>query len=137
MASDGTSAQELTRRLVARATDESEAPDGSALAVLEACERTYRELTRRLGQTGSNALLTRALAQARTEHPVLKEIRIGGSSKASLDGVTEAVQVHGVPKVAAGLEATLEKLLDLLSRLIGADMVVRLVESSANTGNAR
>lgn len=136
MASDGTSTQELTRRLVARASAGSEAPDGSALAVLAACERTYRELTRRLGQTGSNALLTRALAQAQAAHPVLKEIRIAGTSKTSLDGVTEAVQAHGVSKVAAGLEATLENLLELLSRLIGADMVVRLVESSAHNGNA-
>jgi hypothetical protein len=136
MASERPSAQELTRRLVARAAVTSDGRDGSSLAVLAACERTYRELTRRLGQTGSSALFTRALAQAQAEHPALKEIRVGSSSKASLDGVSEAVQAHGVPQVTAGLEAVLETLLGLLSRLIGDDMVVRLVESSAHNGNA-
>jgi hypothetical protein len=136
MASDGRNTQELTRRLVARASTGSEGPDASALAVLAACERTHRELTRRLGQTGSNALLTRALAQARTGHPVLKAIRIGSNAKSSLDGVAEALKVHGVSQVAAGLETTLEKLLDLLSRLIGDDMVVRLVGQSTDNENA-
>jgi hypothetical protein len=136
MATDAPSAQELIRRLVARAAATSDGPTGSPLAVQAACERTYRELTRRLGQTGSSALFSRALAQAQVEHPALGGIRIGASSKASLEGVTEAVRAHGAPQVAAGLEATLEKLLGLLSRLIGDDMVVRLVESSAHNGNA-
>ena len=135
MASDALNAQELTRRLVARASSADNGQNDPSLAVQTACERTYHELTRRLGQTGSSALLTRALVQAQTEHPVLKEIRLGGSSKTTLNGVKEAVQAHGVPAVAAGLEATLEKLLGLLSRLIGDDKVARLVESSAHNGN--
>ena len=136
MASEPLTAQELTRRLVARAASANNGAGASPLAVQAVCERTYHELTRRLGQTGSSALLTRALVQAQTEHPVLKEIRVSGGSKTTLDGVNEAVEAHGAPPVAAGLEATLEKLLGLLSRLIGDDMVVRLVESSAHNGNA-
>ena len=136
MASDAPSAQELIRRLVARAATTSDGQTGSPLAVQAACERTYGELTRRLGQTGSSALFSRALAQAQVEHPALKGIRIGANSKASLDGVAEAVRMHGAPQVIAGLEAALEKLFVLLSRLIGDDMVVRLVESSAHNGNA-
>lgn len=131
MPSDTLSPRELTRRLVSRSVPPSETPDGAALAVHAACERTYRELTRRLGATGSDALVTRALAQAQADHPLLKEIRISGQSKPGLDGVTGAVQAHGAPAVAAGLEAALEKLLGLLGRLIGDDMVVRLVEASA------
>jgi hypothetical protein len=38
--------------------------------------------------------------------------------------------VHGVPAVAAGLEAVLETLLGLLGRLIGDDMAMQLVEQN-------
>jgi hypothetical protein len=124
-------ARELTRRLVARAATPSDTPDDLLPAVHAACERTYRELTVRLGSTGADALVTRALAQAQAEHPVLKEIRISGQSNPGLDGATGAVQAHGAPAVAAGLEAALEKLLALLGRLIGDDMVARLVEATA------
>ena len=109
-------------------------PDSAALAVQAACERTYRELTRTAWPKWVRALLTRALAQAQAEHPLLKEIRVG---RGGLDGVTAAVQAHGAPAVAAALEAVLETLLDLLGRLIGDDMVARLVEQSAPDRNAR
>ena len=134
MPTDTLSARELTRRLVARSAAQSDAPDSVALAVHAACERTYRALTRSIGSTGSHALLTRARAQTQGEHPLVKEIRIGGPSEAGLNGVTDLVQTHGAPAVVAGLEAVLERLLGVLGRLIGDDMVARLVEQSAPIG---
>lgn len=129
MPSEALNARELTRRLVARAP-RSDGPNRAALAAQVACERTYRDLTRWLGPSGSHALLTRALAQAQAEHPFLKEIHIGRRSEPGLDGVTGIVQAHGATAVAAGLEAVLEKLLGLLGRLIGDDMAGQLVEQS-------
>ena len=131
MSSQALSARELTRRLVARAVLKSAGPDGAALAAQAACERTYRDLARFLGQTGAQALLTRALALALVEYPFLKEIRLGRRSEPGLDGITGIVQVHGVPAVAAGLEAVLETLLGLLGRLIGDDMAAQLVEQNS------
>ena len=124
------SARELTRRLVARATAGSDAPDSAALAIHAACERTYRELNRSLGTPGSRALLTRAMAQAQAQHPLLAALVIGHQSEAVLEGVPALVQSHGASAVAEGLEAVLETLLGLLGRLIGDDMVTRLVEQS-------
>jgi hypothetical protein len=128
------SAQELTRRLVARAAGENGTAESVALAVHAACERTYRELTRSLGPTGSQALLARAIAQSEAEHPLLKDIRIGRQAKPEVDGVRAAAETHGAPAVAAALEAVLVTLLGLIGRLIGDDMVARLVEPSASTG---
>jgi chaperonin GroEL (HSP60 family) len=134
MSSDPPSVRELTRHLVGRAAPQSDAPDGALLAVHEACERTYRALARSLGPTGSQALLTRALAQSQDDHPLLKEIRIGGQSDPGLGGVMEAAQAHGAKAVTEALEAVLETLLGLLGRLIGNDMVSRLVEQNGPVG---
>lgn len=131
MSSELLSARELTRRLVARAAPEGEAPDSSALAVHAACERACRQLSRSLGAHGFHALLTRALAQAAVEHPLLKEMRIGRPSEPFLGGVAGMVQTHGAPAIAAGLEVMLETLLDVLGRLVGDDMVAQLVEQGA------
>ena len=48
--------------------------------------------------------------------------------------MTAIVEAYGAPAVAKGLEAMLEKLLGLLGRLIGDDMVARLVEQEALVG---
>ena len=134
MSSEALSARELSRRLVTRATEQNHASDSAALAVQTACERAYRELTRSLGTTGSRALLMRALVQAQAEHPVLGAIRIGRPSEPGLDGVSGIVQTHGAAAVTAGLDAVLETLLGLLGRLVGDDMVARLVERTTPNG---
>jgi hypothetical protein len=133
MSTDAPTARELTRRLVAHAAVQIDAPD-SAVVVHAACERAYRELARSFGAAGSLALLTRALTQAQTDHPALKDIRVNRQSEPALDQVTGVVEAYGAPAVAAGLEAVLETLLGLLGRLIGDDMVVRLLEQSATAG---
>lgn len=130
MTSDVQSARELTGRLVARAAATKGGPAGPAGAVHAACERIYRELSRRLGVTGSDALFARALAQAKSEHLALEEVEIRRNSEPTFEGVTAAVQTHGAPAVVAGLETVLERLIELLGRLVGDDMVVRLVEPS-------
>jgi hypothetical protein len=130
MSSAALSVRELTRRLIAHVAAQSDAPDSPALAAQAAWERAYRELARTLGPTGSHALVTRALAQAQTEHPLLQEIRIDRQATPAVDGVTAVAQAHGAPAVAAGLEALLESVLGLLGKLIGVDVVARLVDQS-------
>lgn len=119
--------RDVTRRLIARAAAESGAPDGAAVAVHRACERAYRGLTKWVGPTGSHTLLGRSLAEAQRAHPILKDVRVGDAAD-GLEGVAELVQKNGSAAVAKALEAVLETLLELLSRLIGNDMAARLVE---------
>jgi hypothetical protein len=144
MATAELSARQLTHRLIAKATQLSTppdvvasvggTPDDVALAVHSASERACRELSRSLGPVGFNALLTRALAQAEAEHPLLKEIRIGRNTDLILGDVRPIIQTHGAPAVAAALGAALETMFSLLGRLIGDDMVARLVDRSTPTG---
>ena len=121
-------AQELTRRLVARVAAENGTTGASVLASRTACERVCRDLARSLGATGFNALLTRALAQAEVDHPLLTGIRVGRSGEPVLGGLEAMIEEHGAPAVDAGLECMLATMLGLLGRLIGDDMVPRLLE---------
>lgn len=122
--------RELTRRLIARATEESNDPRGAPAAVEAACERAYAELTRWVGPTGSRELLRRSLAQAQLQHSLLKGIRVGDLSEAGLNGVAELIEVEGAPAVASALEDVLETLLGLLGRLIGNELAARIVENA-------
>jgi hypothetical protein len=121
--------QQLTRRLIAREEGSMDAPATPVAAVHAACEHVYRDLSRWVGQNGSRALFIRALAEVRAQSPILADIDIRVRSAAGLDGVSESIQTHGAPAVAGALESLLQTLLALLARLIGDDMVVRLVEA--------
>lgn len=128
MSTEALSARELAKRLVARAAAPGDARDGAALAAHAACEHACGELSRSLGALGFNALFKRALAQEEVRHPLLKEVRVGQRPPLIVNDITVMVETHGAPAVAAGLEATLETMMALLGRLIGLDVVVRLVE---------
>lgn len=130
MSAETPSARELTRRLVAREAARDSSPDGAAVAVHAAGERAYRVLSRWLGSTGADVLFARALAQARIEHPALSGIRLRVQPEPGVEGVRESIAIHGADAVAAGLEALLVALLQLLGRLVGEDMATRLVEQS-------
>ena len=128
--------RQLAHRLVALATagrdaTHGEVPDGDALAVHEAAERACRALSRSLGAAGFGALLTRALALTEPDHPLLAEVRLGRNAQQILGDVAGIIRVRGAPALAAALEDLLETLFGLLGRLIGNDMVARLVEPSA------
>ena len=102
-------------------------PD-DVIAVHEACEGASVALARTLGPTGFHALLTRALNQAGATHHFLKDVRVRRAPEPSFGGIAELVEAHGSPAVAVALELTLERVLMLLVRLIGADVVSQLVE---------
>jgi hypothetical protein len=108
--------------------------EGAALAAAAACERICRSLTQSLGLMGSRALLARALSRAQTEHSALREVSVSRRSGVALDGVERAARSHGESGVVAGLETVLSVLFALLARLIGGDMVARLVAQSAPSG---
>ncbi|HUQ18250.1 MAG TPA: hypothetical protein VM099_01445 [Gemmatimonadaceae bacterium] len=117
----------LAQRLIDRAHAGSGAQN-STDAAGAAVERLYVDLSRWVGLDGSHALLTRALAAAREEHPPLAAITLHSRSTPYLQGITEAVEKHGPEKTAAALEAMVAILIELLGRLIGSDMTANLIE---------
>ncbi len=122
--------RELLRRLIARERAPDEALD-TAAAAQDACDRVCHELARWVGTGGSVALIGRALAEARAQHPILTDIQIDDHSSVAFKGVAESIKEHGAEVVARGLEAFLESLIGLLGRLIGYDLAATFVERSA------
>ena len=123
-------AQQIARRLINSHRSEPAEGHTAARAAAAACDQLYHELSRWVGADGCHALFTRALAQARTEHPALGQIQLHARSEPYIDGVAETIMAHGDPATAEGLEAMLAHLIELLGRLIGDDMAMKLIERS-------
>ena len=114
---------------------ENETVDTTEVAVLgaamqRACVGVSERLRRSIGDDGYRALLARAIARAENDRPVLKRIRRDDPAGIHLD-VASAVEDHGATIVRAGLESLLAALVEILSDLIGADMVRSLLDRDA------
>jgi len=127
---DQSAERQIARRLIEGHRSERAEGHTSARAAAAACDQLYRELSRWVGPDGCHALFTRALAQARTEYPALGQIQLRARSEPYIDGVAETIMAHGDPATAEGLEAMLVHLIELLGRLIGDDMAMKLIERS-------
>jgi hypothetical protein len=123
-------AREIARRLISSRRSEQRSGDTPARMTAAACETLYRELSRWVGPDGCDALFARALADTRTEYPALAQIQLHARSEPYLDGVAETIMAHGDPATAEALESMLMRLVELLGRLIGDDMAVKLIERS-------
>ena len=95
-----------------------------------ACERLYQQLLPWFGVAGSDALFRRALAEAHADQPALAKVRLRDKSEGLLTGVDDAVAASGPDAVADGLHAIHANLLELLSRMIGADLSARILAQS-------
>jgi hypothetical protein len=88
------------------------------------------ELSRSVGSYGYYALLARALAAARADHPVLRAVRVVAAPTPELAGLADAARAHGAGAAVAGAEAVLATLIDLLGRLIGDDLAVTFIDQT-------
>lgn len=120
-------AREIADRLI-KSRQAEEAGGNTAAHAAAACDHLYRELSRWVGPDGCHALFTRARTEALTGHPALAQLQLRTGSEPYVDGVAEAARDHGDAVTANALEAMLMRLIDLLRRLIGDDMAVKLIE---------
>jgi hypothetical protein len=126
---DQSPALRIVRRLInSRPSDRAGGDTGARTAA--ACNQLYRELSRWVGPDGCHALFTRARAEARTEYPALAEIQLRIRSEPYIDGVAKTIMAHGDAATAEALESMLVRLVELLGRLIGDDMALKLIERS-------
>ncbi len=121
-------AQKIARRLINSRLSERPGGDTPARAAASACDHLYRELSRWVGPDGCHALFARALAETRPEYPALGQIQLHARSDPYVDGVAETIMARGDPATAEALEWMLVRLVELLSRLIGEDMAIKLIE---------
>jgi hypothetical protein len=126
-------ATEAARRLWAHQGLDAGAPEEMAAAAEQGCARLRAGLTLWIGSDGYRALVDRALQQARAVHPALAGLQCQAGD---VQGVAAAVGVHGAAEVREGIVELVALLIDLLSRVIGEEMGVRLVER-AWAGSAR
>jgi hypothetical protein len=122
--------RQIARRLIERAGVDGGGSPTAAQAAVVACDHLYQELSRWVGADGCHALFTRALAHAQTDHPLLGEIQLRARSEPYLAGVAEVVEAYGATATAEALESMLVGLIELLGRLVGDDMAMKMIEGS-------
>jgi hypothetical protein len=120
-------ATEVARRLWQSAVGDSNSPEDAAVAATQMCTGLRLGLTRWVGAMGYRALIDRALLLARAEHPALGSLSCHGEDEPV---TTTAVRSYSAAEVATGMVALVAALVELLGRIIGEEMAVRLVEQS-------
>ena len=123
----GSAATDAARDLWTRAGGKASTPAEVAAAAELMCTYLRVGLGRWIGAPGYEALLGRALGLARVEHPALGSLGcLGGEEPLTV----AAVRAYGAGAVGAGLVALVAALIELLGRIIGDEMAVRLVEQT-------
>ena len=122
------SARTAAARLVAHETRKSDgAPDGVYPAA-HALQRAALELSRWVGADGCHALVKRAVSRAAQAHPILHDVQIDTNSAPIVIAVEDVVGAHNAAAVAAALNATLVEFFELLVRVVGEDLTMKLAE---------
>lgn len=121
-------AEHAARRLIADARTFGDLARDAVATAACVVEDLAHALARWFGPYGTHALLTRALTQARRDHPVLAAVRLGAPLAPVLDGVDDAARAHGAAAVTEGVTALLAAAIGLLGRMTGEDMALHLVE---------
>jgi hypothetical protein len=120
-------AAEAARRFWARHGGDATTPEKLAAGAESVFAQLQTGLARWVGAEGVRALTGRALELARPAHPPL-----GALSGAAVDpqAVEAAARAHGAGEVATSLITVIATLIDLLGRVVGEEMAVRMVEQT-------
>ena len=121
------SATEVARRHWARAAGDTNTLEEVAAAATRTCTQLQAGLARWVGTEGYRALIDRALLLARAEHPALGSLSCHGEDQPV---TTAAVRAHSAAEVRDGMVALVAALVDLLSRIIGEEIAVELVNQA-------
>jgi hypothetical protein len=120
-------ATDVARRLWARIAADAITPGEVTTAAERLGSQLRSGLGRWIGADGYRALLDRALALVRAEHPALGGLSCLGEDNPA---TTAAAQAYGAREVAAGVVALVAALIELLGRIIGDEMASHLVEQT-------
>lgn len=123
------SSARIARRLLARnaTVGRDDRSAASAAGLQQTLASVSERLRDALGDDGRTALLARALSRTEKDHPSLLRIRRVENEVIQLDGVAASVETDGMAVVTAAIEALLAAVIDVLSRLIGEDMALRII----------
>lgn len=125
-------ARELAHHILAR--DLARGGPTTAAMVASGAERAFQRLSDSLvswvGPEGTQALFTRALTLAQAQNPALRAVPPPARAALFLDAFA-AEQRQDAKAVTEGVVLILTTLIELLARLIGNDLAVRLVRETA------
>jgi len=121
-------ARQLARRLIERGRVEGAATPDAAVVAAATLDRLYVDLAQWVGFDGCHTLFSRALAETRSQYPLLQTIQLHPRSAQYLEGVPETIEANGARETTEALESMLVMLIELLSRLIGENMATILIE---------
>ncbi|MEO6057073.1 MAG: hypothetical protein ABIQ49_09560 [Gemmatimonadales bacterium] len=125
MMQPSSAAIDVARRLWAHENDVgSTTPAEVAAGAARVLARLDLTLGRWVGADGVRALRSRGVALARPAHPALAAL----AQAAGDEEVAAAVRTYGPEAVATGIVAVVATVTDLLGRIVGEQMAVRLVE---------
>jgi hypothetical protein len=128
MPQDISAARKFARRLIDCEGVESSGPTTTADAQ-RAAERVWDELSKWTGVDGCYALLTRAVALAKAENPMLlRNAKVGSRSRSWLDGIGDNRPTNGADAGDNGIESILTALIELLVRLVGDQIALNMLE---------
>ncbi len=117
----------LARRLVLAEARGLNRPEALVAAGEQTWERLRRRLIALIGPIGCDALFARALALARSDHPLLADSTADTANGSGGAGVRARLREQEPTEALAALVAVMTYFLTALVRMIGADLVVRLV----------
>ena len=128
-----TPSTEAAHRLWECCGAEADSAEGVAAAANRVLTELETGLVRWVGAEGFRVLRVRAVKLAQAEHPAIGNLLDGAGNlrtTAAGTGTGRAVRGHGAPAVAAGMICLIACLVDLLGRIIGEELAVRLVEQT-------
>jgi hypothetical protein len=128
-------ARAAAQRLVERELERPGAFDTDAARLGAALFRAYAavcdNVRATMGDDGCIALFGRAYARELASHPALHEVRGRTKYETSLENVLAGIDAHGAAAVRAAVEAVIATVIDILARLIGEDMAIRIIDHDA------
>ena len=121
-------APQLARRLVAQ--ELVGASGNEAAMVSRLVERVYLGLSRWFGPYGALALMTRAIARARSDHPLLAGVVASATTTPTVTGWPNGSTTESAAALADAAVALISTLHASLARLIGDDLAETLIAQS-------
>jgi hypothetical protein len=121
---------ETARRMLAREATASDTQEAQIAAAERVLGRLQEHLLRWFGPDGFHAVLSRALATARKGHPALAHVRIESRSEARLTELAANAHTYPPAELRDAMQALVATTIALLSRLIGDDLVRRLLQDA-------
>lgn len=115
----------VARRQWEHAAGNASGPDEVAAAADRLCLQLENGLCRWIGVEGYRSLHDRAIREVVNHHPALARLSFAARDEAAN---LAAAKAHGAEEVAEGMVAFVGAVIELLGRIIGPDMALRLVE---------